>query len=42
MTHMHLGSPPIGKTMGHGYVGDGFNPNTLVKSAGMFDSIKSF
>jgi len=31
MSHVHLGSPPVGDTMGHGFVGDGFNPANLLK-----------
>lgn len=30
MSQMHLGSPKVGDTMGHGFVGDGFNPISLL------------
>lgn len=39
MSHAHLGAPRIGATMGHGFVGDGFNPTSLVNVKKFFDDI---
>lgn len=41
MNHAHLGSPRIGDTMGHGFLGDGFNPNKLFNPDKFIDELRT-